>query len=35
MTDLTPPTPGGCSESGAIRLGVVLAAFQSSVLVTS
>ena len=30
MTDLTPPSPGGCSERGVIRIGVVLAAFQCS-----
>ena len=27
MTDLTPPTPGGCSERGVIRIGVVLRGF--------
>ena len=27
MTDLTPPSPGGCSESGVIRIGVVLRGF--------
>ena len=35
MTDLTSPSPGGCSKRGVIRIGVVLAAFQSSLLVTS
>ena len=27
MTDLTPPSPGGCSERGVIRIGVVLRGF--------
>ena len=35
MTDPFSLPPPGCSERGAIRLGVVLAAFQCSLLVTS